>query len=106
MPVSEGIMSVDCNLRLSDVHATADTVGREFKKLTDRFGMECAMGLLPPIVRGLEWLEAYVESYQHLQTRLSELQMENDTVTYEKEQRIFLAEENKVAYCLCTNCKK
>ena len=88
--------SIHCNLRLSDVHATADTVGREFKQLTDKFGMECVMGLLAPVVRGLEWLEAYVESYQHLQTRLSELQMENDTVVHEREQRAVLAEENKV----------
>lgn len=85
-----------CNLRLSDVHATAETVGREFKELTDKFGMQCIMGLVPPVVDALERLEVYVESYQHLQTRLSELQMDNDTVAYERERKAKLAEENQV----------
>ena len=85
-----------CNLRLSDVHAMAETVGREFKKLTDSFGMQCAMGLVPPVLEALEQLEVYVESYQQLQTRLSELQMDNDTVAYEREQKAKLADENEV----------
>lgn len=85
-----------CNLRLSDVHATTETVGREFRKLTDRFGMECMSELLPPVVRALEWLETYVESYQQLQTTVSELEMENDTLEYEREQRALLADKNEV----------
>ena len=85
-----------CNLRLSDVHATAETVGREFKALTDKFGMKCVMGLVPPVVKALEMLELYVESHQHLQTRLSELLMDNDTLAYEREQKAKLAEEKKV----------
>ena len=85
-----------CNLRLTDVHATAETVGGEFRKLTDRFGMECAAELLSPVVRALEWLEAYVESYQQLQTTVSELEMENDTLEYEREQRALMAAKNEV----------
>ncbi|CAI8026882.1 hypothetical protein GBAR_LOCUS15402 [Geodia barretti] len=84
-----------CNLRLTDVHATAETVGGEFRKLTDRFGMECAAELLSPVVRALEWLEAYVESYQQLQTTVSELEMENDTLEYEREQRALMAAKNE-----------
>ena len=86
-----------CNLRLSDVHATAETVGREFKKLTDRFGVECVAELIPPVVQSLEWLEAYVESYQQLQTTVSELEMENDTLEYEREQRAVLASKTEVS---------
>ena len=85
-----------CSLRLTDVHATADTVGREFKELTDRFGMMCVSRLLPPVVEALEWLEAYVESHQHLQTRVSALQMENDTASHERDQREILEKKNKV----------
>lgn len=86
-----------CNLRLSDVHAMADTVGREFKELTDKFGASCVMGLVPPVVDALERLEVYVESYQKMQTRLCELLMENDTVAYEREQRAKLTVENEVS---------
>ena len=85
-----------CDLRLSDVHDAAETVGREFRKLTDRFGMECTARLVPAVVRSLEWLEAYVESYQHLQTTVSELEMENDTLQYEREQKALLAQKNEV----------
>jgi hypothetical protein len=84
-----------CNLRLTDVHATAETVGQEFRKLTDRFGMECVAELLSPVVQALEWLEAYVESYQQLQTTVSELEMENDTLEYEREQRALMAAKNE-----------
>ena len=89
-----------CNLRLSDVHATADAVGQQFRKLTDRFGTECFAQLVPPVVQSLEWLEAYVESHQHLQTTVSELEMENDTLEYEREQRALLAEKNEVGKSL------
>lgn len=85
-----------CNLRLMDVHATADVVGREFKELTDRFGMMCVTRLLPPVVEALECLEVYVERYQQLQTRLSEQQLKNDTVDYEREQREILEKKNEV----------
>ena len=88
--------SLRCNLRLSDVHSAADRVGRGFKKLSDRFGMECVLNLLPTVVWGLECLEAYVERYQSLQTRLSELQMENEALNHEKEQISTLTKENKV----------
>ena len=91
-----------CNLRLSDVHATAETVGSEFKKLADRFGMECVAELLTPVVQTLEWLEAYVESYQQLQTTVSELEMENDTLEYEREQRALLGNKNEVKF-IATN---
>ena len=94
---------VRCDLRLSDVLATADTVGREFRELTDRFGMQCTKRLVPPVVRSLEWLEAYVESYQQLQTTVSELEMENDTLEYEREQRALLTEKNE-ASTSCTVC--
>ena len=94
---------VRCDLRLSDVLATADTVGREFRELTDRFGMQCTERLVPPVVRSLEWLEAYVESYQQLQTTVSELEMENDTLEYEREQRALLTEKNE-ASTSCTVC--
>lgn len=89
--------SLACNLRLTDVHAMAETVGREFKGLTDKFGASCVMGLVPPVVEALERLEVYVESYQKLQTRLCELLMENDTVAYEREQRAKLTVENEVS---------
>lgn len=93
-----------CNLRLTDVHATAETVGREFKELTDKFGMECIKRLVPPVLEALERLEVYVEGYQHLQTRLSRLQMDNDTVEYERAQRTKLAEENEVIATRSTHC--
>lgn len=86
-----------CNLRLTDVHTTAETAGRELKKLTDKFGTECVMGLVPPVVEALERLEVYVEGYQHLQTRLSRLQLDHDTVVDERAQRTKLAEENEVS---------
>ena len=73
----------------------ADTVGREFKGLADQFGGSCIVQLVPPVVEALERLEAYVESYQKMQTRLCELMMENDTVAYEREQRAKLAVENE-----------
>lgn len=89
-------MATRCNLRLSDVHATAEIVGREFKKLTDRFGMDCVSLLVPPVVHALEWLELYVEHCQHLHTTVSELEMENDTLQYEKEQKAMLTAKNEV----------
>ena len=102
--------ALGCNLRLTDVHATAETVGREFKKLTDKFGMKCVVGLVPPVVEALERLEEYVESYQHLQTRLSELMMDNDTLLYERQQKAKLAKEKEVRLvdslytCICKSC--
>ena len=88
---------LNCNLRLTDVHTTAEAVGRELKELTDKFGMECTMGLVPPVVEALERLETYVEGYQHLQTQLSRLQLDHDTVVEERAQKARLAEENKVS---------
>lgn len=86
-----------CNLRLTDVHTTAEAVGRELKELTNKFGMECTMGLVPPVVEALERLETYVEGYQHLQTQLSRLQLDHDIVVHERAQKARLAEENEVS---------
>ena len=85
-----------CNLRLTDVHTMAETVGREFKGLTEKFGIQCIADLVPAVVEALEQLELYVESYQRLQTRLCELAMENDTIAYERQQKAKLIVEKEV----------
>ncbi|XP_054904862.1 RILP-like protein 1 [Poeciliopsis prolifica] len=79
-------------LTVMDVYDIAAVLGQEFERVIDRFGCECLVGVVPRVVRLLEFLEALVgrgaagQEAEELRRELDRLQRERSD-RYEQEKK-------------------
>lgn len=86
-------------LTVMDVYDIAAALGQEFERVIDKFGCECLVGVVPRVVRVLEFLEALVgrgaagQEAEELRRELDRLQRERSD-RYEQEKK-----HQKVGQC-------
>ncbi|XP_041856005.1 RILP-like protein 1 isoform X2 [Melanotaenia boesemani] len=74
------------DLTVMDVYDIAAVIGQDFERVIDKFGCECLVGVIPHVVRVLEFLETLV-SRGAARQEVEELQREVDRLRQERSDR-------------------
>lgn len=95
---SEDIISV------VDVYDQAASIGKEFEKMIETFGVESVTGLMPKVIKALENLETLAARYEQENTEISDLKLMIEKLESEKNDKAQERMRYEEVTILCSFC--